>query len=156
MVLHMIIYLKFTAKNVEIKIANLSVILLGLKIINYFTNATNVKKRQLKPINVLIKKFSNTNKFCTGDINKFTLLLKKDVYPYENMDSWERFDKTLLPDKKSFYSEFYLEDITDKDYTTHAPVVTFSSKDNTKLLLKSKSTLKRAINWNKYLSDPKT
>ena len=31
------------------------------------------------------------------------------------MDSWERFDETLLPDKKCFYSELYLEDITDKD-----------------------------------------
>ena len=38
------------------------------------------------------------------------------VYPYEYMDSWERFDETSLPDKKSFYSELYLEDITDKDY----------------------------------------
>ena len=40
----LIIYQKFTAKNVEIKIVHQSVILLGLKIINYITNATNVKK----------------------------------------------------------------------------------------------------------------
>ena len=33
------------------------------------------------------------------------------------MDSWERFDETSLPDKKSFYSELYLEDITTK--STH-------------------------------------
>ena len=33
------------------------------------------------------------------------------------MDSWERFDETSLPDKKSFYSELCLEDINDKDYT---------------------------------------
>ena len=32
------------------------------------------------------------------------------------MDSWERFDETSLPDKKAFYSELYLKDITDKDY----------------------------------------
>ena len=32
------------------------------------------------------------------------------------MHSWERFDKTSLPDKKAFYSESYLEDITDKGY----------------------------------------
>ena len=32
------------------------------------------------------------------------------------MDSWERFDETSLPDKKAFYSELYLEDITDKGY----------------------------------------
>ena len=45
------------------------------------------------------------------------LLLRKWVYPYEYTDSWERFDETSLPDKKVFYSELYLEDITDKDYT---------------------------------------
>ena len=38
------------------------------------------------------------------------------------MDSWERFNETSLPDKKAFYSELYLEDITDKDYT-HAQKV---------------------------------
>ena len=38
------------------------------------------------------------------------------------MDSWEIFDETSLPDKKYFYSELYLEDITDKDYT-HAQKV---------------------------------
>ena len=32
------------------------------------------------------------------------------------MDSWERFDETSLPDKKAFYSEFDLENITDEDY----------------------------------------
>ena len=31
------------------------------------------------------------------------------------MDSWERFNKTALPNKKAFYSEFNLEHITDKD-----------------------------------------
>ena len=50
------------------------------------------------------------------DINKFVLLLRKSVYPYECMDSWERFDETSLPDKKAFYSKLNLEDITDKDY----------------------------------------
>ena len=45
------------------------------------------------------------------------LLLRKGVYLYEYMDSWERFDEKLLPDKKAFYNELYLEDITDKDYT---------------------------------------
>ena len=32
------------------------------------------------------------------------------------MDSWERFHETTLPNKKVFYSELYLEDITDEDY----------------------------------------
>ena len=44
------------------------------------------------------------------------MLLRKGVYPYEYMDSWERFYKTSLPPKKYFYSELNLEDISDKDY----------------------------------------
>ena len=32
------------------------------------------------------------------------------------MESWERFNETLLPDKKYFYSELNLEDISDDDY----------------------------------------
>ena len=57
------------------------------------------------------------SRYTPGDINKFALLLRKGVYPYEYMDSQERFDETSLPDKKAFYSELYLEGITHKDYT---------------------------------------
>ena len=44
------------------------------------------------------------------------LLLRKGIYPYEYMDSWERFNETSLPPKESFYSELNLEDISNKDY----------------------------------------
>ena len=73
-------------------------------------------------INELIKKFPRMYKFCNGDLNKFVLLLRKGVYPYEYMDSWERFNETSLPPKKDFYSELTLEDISDKDYS-HAQKV---------------------------------
>ena len=69
-----------------------------------------------KSVNDLIEKFPRTYKFCNGNLNKFVLLLRKGVYPYEYMDSWERFNETSLPPKKSFYSELNLEDISDKDY----------------------------------------
>ena len=62
------------------------------------------------------KIFSRMYKFCNGYLNKFVLLLRKGVYPYEYMDYWEKFNETLLPPKKDFYSELILEDITDKDY----------------------------------------
>ena len=75
-----------------------------------------------KSINGLIEEFPRIYQFCNGDLNKFVLLLRKGVYPYEYMDSWERFDETSLPDKKYFYSELNLEDITDKDYS-HAQKV---------------------------------
>ena len=44
------------------------------------------------------------------------MLLRKGVYPYKDMNSWEKFDETTIPSKESFYSELNLEDITDKDY----------------------------------------
>ena len=45
-----------------------------------------------KSINDLIEKFPRMHKFCNGDLNKFVLLLRKGVYPYEYMDSWKRFN----------------------------------------------------------------
>ena len=62
------------------------------------------------------------HQFCNGDVNKFVLLLRKGVYPYECMDSWEIFNEKSLPDKKAFYSDLYMEDITDDDYA-HAQKV---------------------------------
>ena len=64
----------------------------------------------------LIKKFANIYEFCNEDINKFILLLRKGVYPYEQMDSWERFGEKSLPDKEAFYSSLSMEDITDIDH----------------------------------------
>ena len=63
-----------------------------------------------------IWKISNTYQFCNGNLNKFVLLLRKGDYPYEYLDSWERFNETFLPPKKDFYTELTLEDINnDKD-----------------------------------------
>ena len=67
-------------------------------------------------VDSLSEKFPSVYQFCNGDLNKFVLLLRKGVYPYEYMDSWERFNETSLPPKKDFYSELNLEDISDKDY----------------------------------------
>ena len=64
----------------------------------------------------VIQRFANIYEFCNDDLNKFIFLLRKGVYPYENMDSWERFNKTSLSDKEAFYSNLNIEDITDVDY----------------------------------------
>ena len=74
------------------------------------------KKRCTKSKDGLIKNFQFIYKFCNGGLNKSVLLLRKGVYPYEYMDSWERFDETLLPNNEAFYSELKLEDITNEDY----------------------------------------
>ena len=64
----------------------------------------------------LIKRFANTYELCNGNLNKFVLLLRKGVYPYEYMDNWERFNETSLPNKESFYNSLNIENIDDIDY----------------------------------------
>ena len=64
----------------------------------------------------LIKKFKNTYSFCNNDLNKFILLLRKGIHPYEYMDSWEKFNEKSLPSKEDFYSNLNMEDIDDIDY----------------------------------------
>ena len=78
----------------------------------------------------LIEKFPNTYQLCNKDLNKFGLLLRKGVCPYEYMDDWKRFKEESLPDKESFYSELNNEHITDEDYA-HAQKVwdTFKIKN---------------------------
>ena len=49
-------------------------------------------------------------------------MIRKGVYSHQYMDSSDGFDEASLSDKKSFYSELNLEDITDKDYV-HAQKV---------------------------------
>ena len=64
----------------------------------------------------LINRFANIYEFCNKDIDRFILLLKKGIYPYEYIDTWERFDKISLPDKEAFYSSLSMEGITSVDY----------------------------------------
>ena len=62
------------------------------------------------------KNFPTLSKFCNGDLNRFFLLLRKGIYPYEYIDSWERFNENIIPPKEAFYSELNLENTTDKYY----------------------------------------
>ena len=75
-----------------------------------------------KLIKGLIKKLPSIYQFCSGDLNKFVLLVRKGVYPYEDMDTWEKFDETTVPLKEDFYSELNLEGISGEDYS-HAEKV---------------------------------
>ena len=64
----------------------------------------------------LKQKLANTYKFAKQDINKFILLLKKDVYRDEYIDDWEKFNDTSLPEKEDFYTNLNMEDISDANY----------------------------------------
>ena len=82
-----------------------------------FFRCFTCKKNYEKDFNKeLIQRFANIYEFCNGDLNKFILLLRKGVYPYEYIDSWERFNETSLPDKEALYSNLSMEDITAVDY----------------------------------------
>ena len=58
------------------------------------------------------ERFFNTCKFPNPNNNNFILLLRKGVYPYGNMDDWEKFNETSLPEKEYFCSHLSMEDIT--------------------------------------------
>ena len=77
----------------------------------------NCKKYYKKEINKeLIKRFASTYKFCNNDINKFVMLLRKGVFPYEYMDGWDKFNETSIHSKESFYSNLTMENISETDY----------------------------------------
>ena len=72
--------------------------------IEYKSCTDNNRCEECKKLIEGIKKFPSIYQFCKGDLNKFILLLRKGVYPYEYMDSWRRFDETTLPPNEVFYS----------------------------------------------------
>ena len=57
------------------------------------------------------------------------LACQKGVYPYEYMNSFDKFDEKTLPPKTAFYSNLYESEIDDKDYK-HAKMVWETVKMN--------------------------
>ena len=55
-----------------------------------------------------------TSKAFTG--RRLDLMSQKGVYPYDFMDSFEKFNQTELPNKDQFYSILNDQDITDDEY----------------------------------------
>ena len=80
----------------------------------YYLNEKEYEKEFNKE---LLERFSNTYEFCSNDLNKLLILLRKGVYPYEYMDEWNKFNEKVLPSQKSFYSSLAMEDISETDYS---------------------------------------
>ena len=53
-------------------------------------------------------------KYYSG--NHLSLLLRKSVHPYDNVDCMKILDETSLPPKEAFYSKLTDEGITDEDH----------------------------------------
>ena len=64
----------------------------------------------------LKKRFINTSTFSNNNINKFTLLLRKAVYPCEYIEEQEKSNETSLSEKEESYSNLNIEYIADTDY----------------------------------------
>ena len=47
---------------------------------------------------------------------QFNLMKQKGIYPYDHMDSFDRFNETQLPEKQDFYSILNNEHISDEQY----------------------------------------
>lgn len=67
-----------------------------------------------------IIKFPCMNSIYSPD--EVQLLLRKQVYPYDYMDSERRFAETQLPPKAAFFNALTDEDISEVDYI-HAQTV---------------------------------
>ena len=72
--------------------------------------------RRDQPLNNLKHKFPSTYKLSNNDINRFVLLLKKGIYPYQYMDSHDKFNETTLPPIQKFYSNIRSKNINNDEY----------------------------------------
>ena len=86
----------------------------GKTIIHAICNTCNSKPDQL--LDTLLENFPSTYKLCNKNTEKFISLLKKGVYPYEYMNSMDRFDKTSIPSIEKFYSKLQKKDINENEY----------------------------------------
>ena len=89
---------------------------IGVKNNRLYYKCKECNNESYKSIYGLIEKVPNTYQFCNEDVNKFVLLSRKGIYPYEYMDSWENFNEISLPDKEAFYSKLNKKGITDEEY----------------------------------------
>ena len=54
--------------------------------------------------------------FENYNCHKCKLLIQKGIYPYEYMDSWDKFEETSLPRIEKFYSNLNMSGVSDADY----------------------------------------
>ena len=60
--------------------------------------------------------FKLTHRHTVDDEEKVRLLTKKGIYPYDYIDSFDRFNETDLPSKDKFFSRLRKSGITEKEY----------------------------------------
>ena len=66
--------------------------------------------------NNLVRRGQPQSGFERYNEEQYELLIRKGVYPYEYMDSWDRLKETHLPPKEAFYSKLNMRGISKEDY----------------------------------------
>ena len=54
--------------------------------------------------------------FENYNCNQRELLIRKGIYPYEYIDSWDKFEEMSLPSIEKFYSNLNMSGVSDGDY----------------------------------------
>ena len=62
----------------------------------------------LHPPQWILHNFPNLKSHFSNQ-EEIDLLSQKGIYPYDYMNSFERFKETQLPSKESFYNEFLIK-----------------------------------------------
>ena len=82
-----------------------------------FKDSCQFLQSSLEKLAESLNKENGDYKILSSEFNgKIDLLIQKGVYPYEYMDSIDRFNEDKLPPKTAFYSSLTEENITDDDY----------------------------------------
>ena len=67
-------------------------------------------------VNNLAKGGHQFFRFESYNDEQHKLLIRKGIYPYEYIDSWDRFNETSLPSIECFYNNLNMSGISDRDY----------------------------------------
>lgn len=61
-------------------------------------------------------KLKEVKKFCDGPGYDYKLIREKGIYPYEYMDSFEKFNEEKLCNHKEFYSKLTGKNVSEDEY----------------------------------------
>lgn len=91
--------------------------------LKFMSSSLDALAKNLNP-----SQFTHMSKFYSGE--KLNLLIKKGIYPYDYMDSLEKYNVTSLPNRGDFYNKLIRTHISKQDYA-HAGTVwnTFNMKN---------------------------
>ncbi|XP_054272892.1 uncharacterized protein LOC128993158 [Macrosteles quadrilineatus] len=77
--------------------------------VKFMSSSLDILVKNLSP-----QHFKHTSKYYSSE--QLQLLQKKGVYPYDFMDSLQKYEYTSLPLKKDFYNKLTMANIEDEDY----------------------------------------